>query len=493
MRARPLLRTPTACTGHTARTRRPASVNAILGVLTLLCALLLACRQPSAQIEIPQAIGAEPTGFAGPNNVIVEAPAVVATGPLLDWRLVDGGLAHLVDGERYRIDYDAEHPWAGASSPLVTIVVFSDYQCPYCERLNSSMISLLQRYPQQLRVVWRQFPLAFHPDAKLASSVALAAHEQGQFAVMHEWLFANSRSLSRESIERQAFDAGLDVQRLLSEVDSDWFAARVEADIEFGQAFAITGTPTYFVNGRPFVGVRSLEDIEAIVSEELLVAERLLGAGASPNDVWARILAASAAERTTPTRPRSTPTPTPAPAPTTRFATQLSGLPERGAKQPKVQVLMCGDFDCPYCNKSTATLEQLLKDHKRDLAVYFRHHPLPFHTNARAAHRAAVAAENQGKFWAMFDLLYAEPKQRSDAELEDMAKQIGLDMKRFRRDIADPKTDTRIDEQVLFCEQDLDAKGTPTFFINGLKLTGAQPISAFEQIIQQELSGQATP
>ncbi|PRQ05635.1 DsbA family protein [Enhygromyxa salina] len=463
-----------------------ARTQAALGLLTLLCAWLLACRQPSAEITPPEPRTAEPSGFEPGPAVIVEAPPIAPTGPILDWQLVDPSLAHLVEGERYRVDYDAEHPWSGASSPLVTIVMFYDYQCPYSQRLNGVMLELLQRYPQQLRVVWRQFPLDMHRDAKFASTVALAAHQQGQFALMHEWLFANSRSLSPASVEQQAAASGVDVQLLLSQVEGNWYTGRVEADIAFGQSFAVRSTPSFFVNGRPFRGAQSREDIDAIIREELLVAERLLSAGATPNDVWARILAASASERTDDRH--NTPTPTPTPAPAKRFATKLSGLPERGASKPKVQILMCGDFDCPFCQRSTATLEQLLKDHPGDLAVYFRHHPLAFHTNARAAHRASVAAENQGQFWPLFDALYANQRQRSEAEIEDMAKQLGLDMKRFRRDIADPKTDKRIDEQAQFCEQDLDAKGTPTFFINGWVLTGAQPIAAFEQLIQQELT-----
>ncbi|WP_146658000.1 DsbA family protein [Enhygromyxa salina] len=459
------------------------------GVILFLCAWVLACHQPTANItpstpSTPPA--AEPSGFADAPSVIVEAPVRAPVGPVLDWRLVGSDLAHLIEGERYRVDYDGDHPWAGASTPLVTIVMFYDYQCPYSQRLNGVMLDLLQRYPQRLRVVWRQFPLDMHAQAKFASAVALAAHGQGQFAFMHEWLFANNRALSPETIAQQIVGAGIDTQRLLAEVSNNFHAERVEADIAFGQAFAVRSTPSFFVNGRPFRGARSLEEVDAIVREELLVAERLLQAGAPPDQVWARILAASAAERAADVRP--TTTPAPPPIPTQRFATQLSGLPERGANKPKIQILMCGDFDCPFCQRSTATLQQLLQDHKGDLAVYFRHHPLAFHTTARAAHRAAVAAENQGQFWPMFDALYANQKQRSDAELEDMAKQLGLDIKRFRRDIADPKTDERIDEQAAFCEQDLDAKGTPTFFINGLVLTGAQPIAAFEQIIQQELS-----
>jgi protein-disulfide isomerase len=150
---------------------------------------------------------------------------------------------------------------------------------------------------------------------------------------------------------------------------------------------------------------------------------------------------------------------------------------------------MCGDFDCPYCQRSVATLAQLLQAHPTDLAIFFRNHPLPMHPNARAAHRAVIAADNQGEFWPMFDLLYADTSKRSDADLEAMAKQLRLDLKQFRKDVAAAKTEARIDSELAYCEQTLDATGTPTFFINGRKLVGAQPFTEFEAVVQAELAG----
>jgi protein-disulfide isomerase len=114
--------------------------------------------------------------------------------------------------------------------------------------------------------------------------------------------------------------------------------------------------------------------------------------------------------------------------------------------------------------------------------------PLPIHKDAVAAHRAAVAADNQGQFWAMFELLYADQEARTTAELEAMAKQLGLKLKQFRSDLADPQTDALVEQQREFCEKQLDSRGTPSFFINGRPLTGAQPIDAFEAIIAEELA-----
>ncbi len=413
--------------------------------------------------------------------MIVEAPGGRQLPSILDPTAVDRSLDGIVTAtgeKRMRVAYDEQHPWMGAFTPMVTIVVFSDYQCPYCDRFDQTLDRLLGRYPDSVRVVYRQFPLPSHREAEFAAMVALAAHAQGQFAVMHRWLYENMHALNHLSVAERAASYGLDTQRLLDDVDGDRHAARIDEDLDVGKRFDVTGTPSYFINGRPGSGARSIEELEKIVQQELALAERLIAAGSRPEQVWARILVAS----------DDVASPVPAVS-TKRYETQLAGLPRRGPKSAKVEILMCGDFDCPYCQKSVATLAQLLQSHPSDVAVFFRQHPLPMHANARAAHRAAIAADNQGQFWAMFDLLYADPQKRSAAELEDMAKQLGLDLKQFRKDVTASKTEERIDAELAFCEQALDATGTPTFYINGRKLVGAQPLNEFEAVIQAELAG----
>lgn len=450
---------------------------ALIGLSTL----LLGCRQPSADLSLPGDDPAEPSGRGSP-SVIVEVPGTSNSGPILDWTAVDHRLDDIIlgiGGERLRVTYDDQHPWDGAVVPMVTIVVFSDYQCPYCDRLDQTLDQLLGRYPNELRVVYRQFPLPSHREAEFAAAVALAAHAQGQFVSMHRWLYENSRALTHMSVAERASSYGLDAQRLLDEVDADRHAARIDADLEVGKRFDVTGTPSYFINGRPGSGAQPIEEFDRIIREELALAQRLLGAGSTPEQVWARMLAASS-------EPSSA-----SPVASKRYPTQLTGLPRRGAANAKVEILMCGDFDCPYCQKSTATLELLLQNHPNDVALFFRNHPLPMHANARAAHRAVVAADNQGQFWPMFDLLYANTSKRSDAELEAMAKQLGLDVKRFRKDVTAATTEQRIDTELAYCEQALDATGTPTFFINGIQLIGAQPLAEFEKVVQAELA--ATP
>jgi protein-disulfide isomerase len=454
-------------------------MRARLALLSLVT--LLACRQPPAELPVTAPAGAEPTGVDSP-TVFVEAAQPQDPGPILEWTAVDDRFASLITGQRFRIDYDVDHPWTGATSPLVTIVVFYDYQCPFSKRLHETLATVTPNYGDSVRVVWRQMPLPSHPEAELAARYALSAHAQGNFAAVHAWLFEHAKSLSRPTLEAEASALGLHPLRLQTDLDSEWIIARVQSDRELAATRSIAATPSFFINGRPFRGAQPADTITAVIDEELATAERLLAAGSERREVWARFMAAAE------DNPVVWPDKSRGPDPSKRYAMQVTGLTPRGAKQPKVEILMCGDFDCPYCAKSTATLTELLKRHKNELTVYFRHMPLAFHQNAMAAHRAAVAADNQGELWAMFELLYADQKQRTPAELEAMAKQAGLKLSQFRKDVADPQTDALIDQQREFCEKQLDSRGTPTFFINGRPLTGAQPVDAFEAVIAEELA-----
>jgi protein-disulfide isomerase len=470
--------------------------------LTLLVGAL-ACRpQPSATLALGSDAGdpkAEPSGLGEAPTVFVEpatgerAPVI---GPELDWTKVDGSLASLIDAsghERSRVPYDDDHPWIGSSAPLVTIVVFSDYQCPYCDRLDETLGALQFQYGNEMRIVWRQMPLPMHQHARLAAKAALAAHAQGAYAPMHEWLFDNARNLSPELIEGQAASLGLDLTRFRADIASDWLEGRVRADEDLAKHVHVTGTPGFFINGRKFSGATPAETLTPIIDEELQIARDLVAAGSSEREVWARFLAVANPDPPAPSKPAPTRTGSSGPDTSKRYFVDTKGVAKRGAKKPKVEVLMCGDLDCPFSGKSVATLAQLEIDNKGKLAVLFRHFPLDgLHPNARAAHRAAIAADRQGEFWAMWELLFANRQARSQADLEGFATQLGLDLDRFRKDLADPDVDKQIDADIAAC-QAMDVRATPTFFLNGRALQGAQTIEKFQAIIDEEKAGKGPP
>ncbi|MFL6600747.1 MAG: DsbA family protein [Steroidobacteraceae bacterium] len=149
-----------------------------------------------------------------------------------------------------------EEPALGPQDAPIKLVVFSDYLCPYCRALSHTLDELLERYPKDVRVIYRHFPI--HPQADRLAQAAQCAQEQGQFAAFHRALFERS-SISLEELRPLAEQVGLDRAAFSSCLDSDRFRARVEQDLGEGTRLVINGTPTVFLNGERLEGNQSLE------------------------------------------------------------------------------------------------------------------------------------------------------------------------------------------------------------------------------------------
>ena len=138
---------------------------------------------------------------------------------------------------------------AGPVDAPVTVVEFSDFECPYCQMAYEAVDQVKKKYPNEVRVVFRQFPLSFHQNAHLAHQAALAAGEQGKFWEYHDLLFKNQKALGREDLESYASQLKLDMGKFKGALDSKTFAAQVDKDIELGGSVFVQGTPTVFING----------------------------------------------------------------------------------------------------------------------------------------------------------------------------------------------------------------------------------------------------
>jgi protein-disulfide isomerase len=160
-------------------------------------------------------------------------------------------------------------PTRGRANAPVTVVVFCDFQCPYCASMAPSLQRLTTAYPD-VRVVYRNFPVQrLHPDAVRAAEAAACAQEQGRFWDLYTSMLANPSELSESGILRQAGDLGLDTRAF----DRCLFTGRHEADVQLDQADAralgVTGTPTLFVNGAFTEGLRSYDQLAALVRSAL--------------------------------------------------------------------------------------------------------------------------------------------------------------------------------------------------------------------------------
>ncbi len=160
-------------------------------------------------------------------------------------------------------------PFKGAANARVTIVEFSDFQCPYCAKAAVEAAQVVQKYPTQVKLVFKQFPLEDHSQAALAAEASLAAQAQGKFWQLHDKMYANFRSINRTRIFAWATEVGLDVHKLKADLDSHKYAARVKAEEQEGEVAGVEGTPTFFINGKKFNGVFELSAIAPIIAGEL--------------------------------------------------------------------------------------------------------------------------------------------------------------------------------------------------------------------------------
>ncbi|HZO15705.1 MAG TPA: protein kinase [Polyangiaceae bacterium] len=177
-----------------------------------------------------------------------------------------------------------------------------------------------------------------------------------------------------------------------------------------------------------------------------------------------------------------------APDPTAAlFVTLSDHSPRKGPKPAKVTVVVFSDFQCPFCKRLVPTLQEIEKSYPEDVAIVFMHQPLPMHQRAMEAALALQAAHRQGKAWEMHDKMFENEKVLSREDLERYAREIGLDVARFKRDMDDPKVKQEVLDDQKIANQ-VGANGTPTLFINGRKLPGARPFSDFKPIIDDELA-----
>ena len=170
------------------------------------------------------------------------------------------------------IDIPATTPTFGPADAPVTIVEFSDFECPYCAKAVPAIDALKKQYGKQVRFAFRHFPLSFHARARPAAKYAHCAAQQDKFWKVHDGIFESQRDLSDDSLRAIAQKAGVNMTKLdacLADAATD---AAVDADTEAGRAAGVEGTPSFYVNGRPYDGAISAEGFARAVEQELAAA-----------------------------------------------------------------------------------------------------------------------------------------------------------------------------------------------------------------------------
>lgn len=323
--------------------------------------------------------------------------------------------------------------------------------------MSGLLTTVLTEFEGEVRVVFKNFPLPFHKEARLAAEAALAAGAQGKFWEMHDVLFRNQRSLAREDLEGHAEELGLDMGRFLDALESRRYGAVVDRHMEEAADVGVRGTPNLFFNGRLVRGAKPFAELKPLILEELNRGRQLVEQGvAAP---YAALMAGGKSK-------------VPFADSTVEIATDSS--PSKGEGK-EVEVVVFSDFQCPHCRSLSGPLDQLLVFLGDRGRIVFKNFPLSGHKQAHVAAQAALAAHAQGKFWEMHDILFDEGRAMSREELERFAGQIGLDMDRFRKELDEGTWKAQVDQDLEEAKK-LGVDGVPTVFVNGRQYQGSSRV-----------------
>jgi protein-disulfide isomerase len=186
-----------------------------------------------------------------------------------DLKKKGSGVKVLLDPPRVDVSADPGDPIKGPANAPITIIEYSDYQCPFCARVNPTLDQVRKVYGDQVRIIFKDFPLPNHPEAPKAAEAAHCAGEQGKYWELHDRMFASQQALQVPMLKQYAAALGLDMNAFNQCLDSGKHSARVTENLRSGEAIGVSSTPTLYVNGRPVVGAQPFEYFKAVIDEEL--------------------------------------------------------------------------------------------------------------------------------------------------------------------------------------------------------------------------------
>lgn len=203
----------------------------------------------------------------------------------------------------YRVGLGLPGHQAGPDDALVTIVEWSDFQCPYCAKEAPVVAHVRQKYPRDVRIIYRHLPLYFHRDAMLAAEAGVAAAEQGKFWAFHDQVFGNPGQLARGDLEKFGQAAGLEMARFRAALDDRRYHDAVVAETASASALGIDGTPMFFVNGAPIAGAIDADSLDKLIDAHIARVRQAVQQGLPQSDVYALLMSdSSGEERADPSR-----------------------------------------------------------------------------------------------------------------------------------------------------------------------------------------------
>lgn len=410
-------------------------------------ALRMALR--SACAALPGRLGRLLAGPVGTLALLLASAAAAGPAPQPVSEPVSGPASGPVSGS----------PSAPADAPL-PIELYADYECPFCARLAPVMARMEARYGGRIRVVYRHFPLDSHPGSLRAHEATAAAGDQGRLREMQALLYARPGRTDPRTLDDYVERLGLDRAAYAEALQSGRARAAVLQDLARGKALGVAGTPTLFVGDLKLVGAQSEATLGATIDRALAGAPR------SPE---------VADNRSARGPPAGDP-----------MTIRTDGAPVQGAPDGAIEIVEFTAFDCGYCARMAPALDRLLAQYPGQVRRVFKHFPLAATPGIPLAHRAALAAQAQDRFWALHRRLFALGPDPTRAALLTQAREAGLDAARFERDLEglDPSPIDRDKAEGLA----LGVSATPTLFVQGRPIAGSRPYGDLVAAVEEALA-----
>jgi protein-disulfide isomerase len=379
----------------------------------------------------------------------------------------------------------------GAADAKVTIVAFVDYQCPFCERVHSTLKDLGARYGDDVRLVIKNNPLPFHErayEAALAATTVRALAGNPAAEKFFDRVLMQQKVLSSEKLELWANEVGLASVVYREAMESRRFAARVDADIELAKRLGITGTPAFRINGINLEGSQPIERFVDIVEAQRNAANSLLIANVRPSEIYIKLTEknveeanAQAMERSVQAKEQFDKTVWKVPVSTDD--------PQLGAADALVTITVFSDFECPFCARVEDTLRKVRTKYGNEVRFIWKDNPLPFHKSAKKAailSRLVYLKRGNQEFWKIHDGLFAH-QEALEGYIAEQAKGYGIAERQLINASSQGKAAQKVEQSQELADS-IAVRGTPHFFINGVRLTGAQPQEVFEERIDFALA-----
>ncbi|MEW6336664.1 MAG: DsbA family protein [Acidobacteriota bacterium] len=183
--------------------------------------------------------------------------------------LAKANLKVILEPPRAEVVTAPNDPTIGRADAPITVIEFSDFQCPYCERGQAVVKQLRGEYGDKVRFVFKQLPLPMHGQARLAAEASLCANDQGKYWELREWMYANQSKISTDGLKAAAAELKLNPGRFATCLDGTTHEKRIDEDMAQANGLGATGTPTFFVNGRMLEGAQRIETFREVIDQEL--------------------------------------------------------------------------------------------------------------------------------------------------------------------------------------------------------------------------------